>query len=356
MLLTYAQPRNQKITTIFQRLIILITFFCILLSSSNLFAAQVRVIFARSSDSRVEGYKFFYGKSKSFSNEVDLGNNIEYTTPSLEKGTLYYFAAKAYDKYGNQSPFSEIVSYNIPTDTNTSTGSNDDGTGSTPTNESTSSNDNVTGSTPTTFSELNENFQNYPVGSSPSMWLSTKAGNSMVEDENLFKVHNINQNGVFGTTSTLTNIHSHHVESYIDNLTSFEYSGRMLMTHQDGGIGVTFLSHYPFADNYYRLRRSKGSSSFRLAPHPHATAKVFGIIDSGVVPNPNQWYKFRILVENTDNRTEILAKVWPENSSEPQKWQIDAYDNTPDRFVSGTVGMWSMDAGAKYWDDLKIFQ
>jgi hypothetical protein len=154
----------------------------------------------------------------------------------------------------------------------------------------------------------------------------------------------------------LTNIHSHHVKSYIDKLTSFEYSGRMMMTHRDSGIGVTFLSHYPFADNYYRLRRDKGSSSFSLSPHPHRTAKVFGITNSKVVPKANQWYKYRILVENTGNRTEILAKVWPANRSEPRQWQIDAYDNTPKRFVSGTVGMWSGGAGAKYWDDLKMFQ
>jgi hypothetical protein len=341
MLITYAQSKNKKISTIFQCLIIIITFFCILLSSNNLFAAQVRVIFDRSSDSRVDGYKFFYGKSKSFNNVVDLGKKTEYTTPSLEKGTLYYFAAKAYDKYGNQSPFSEIVSYKIPTGTNTSAGSTGSGTGG----------------IPTTFSELNENFQNHPVGSSPSMWLSTKANNSMVEDKNLFKVFNINKNRVFGTTSTLTNIHSHSVKSYVDKLSSFEYSGRMMMTHQDSGIGVTFLSHYPFADNYYRLMRSRWTStSFIISPHPHGKAKVFGITNSGVVPKPNQWYKYRVLVENTGNRTEILAKVWPANSTEPRQWQIDAYDNTPKRFVSGTVGMWSGGAGAKYWDDLKMSQ
>jgi hypothetical protein len=340
MLLTYAQSTIQKISTILKRLVIFLTFFCILLSYNNLFAAQVKVTFDPSSDSRVVGYKFFYGETQSLKNVVDIGKTTTYTTPALTTGKLYYFAAKAYDKYGNQSPFSEILSYKIPTGTNTSAGSNDNGTGSTPTN----------------FSELNDDFQNYPVGSSPSNWLNTKAGNSMVEDKNLFKVFNINQNKVFGTTSTSTNIHSHHVKSYINKLTSIEYSGRMMMTNTDSGIGVTFLSHYPFADNYYRLRRDKWSSSFSLAPHPHATAKVSGITNSRVVPRANQWYKFRILVEDTGTRTEILAKVWPANSSEPRQWQIDAYDNTPKRFVSGTAGMWSGGAGAKFWDDLKMFQ
>jgi hypothetical protein len=342
MFINYAQSTNQKISPIFKRLTIFIAFCCILLSCNNLFAAQVKVSFDPSSDSRVAGYKMFYGETQSLKNVVDIGKTTTFTTPALAKGKLYYFAAKAYDKYGNQSAFSEIVSYKIP---NQTTVPNDTGTGKDGTGDKTN-----------VFSELNENFQNYAVGSSPSIWLSTKAGNSMVENKNLFKVFNVNKNKVFGTTSTLTNIHSHHVKSYINKLNSFEYSGRMRMTHRDSGIGVTFLSHYPFADNYYRLRRDKGSSSFSLSPHPHGKAKVFGITNSRVVPKPNQWYKFRILVENTGKRTEILAKVWPENSSEPRQWQIDAYDNTPKRFVSGTAGMWSGGAGAKYWDDLKLFQ
>jgi hypothetical protein len=340
------QPTNRKAKFILQYLSVSVIFFFILLSFNNLFAAQVKVSFNPSSDSRAIGYKISFGKSKSFSNTVDIGNATTYLTPALEKGALYYFAAKAYDKYGNKSPYSEIVSFKIP---DTSTAPSDSETGNTGTG------DTPTGDKTNDFIELHEDFKNYPVGSSPSDWINTKAGNSMAEDKQLFKVFSINQNNVFGTTSTLTNIHSHHLKSYIDKLSSFEYSGRMMVTHSDGGIGVTFLSHYPFADNYYRLRRYKGSSSsFHLAPHPHATAKVFGITDSGVVPKPNQWYNFRILVENTGKRTEILAKVWPHNTSEPLQWQIDAYDDTSKRFVSGTAGMWSGGAGSKYWDDIKL--
>jgi hypothetical protein len=335
------QSTNRKAKRILQYLCVSVIFFFILLSFNNLFASQVKVSFNPSSDSRAIGYKISFGKSKSFSNTVDIGNATTYLTPSLEKGALYYFAAKAYDKYGNTSPYSETVSFKIP-DTSTAAPS-DSGTGNTGTGDKTND-----------FIELHEDFKNYPVGSSPSDWLNTKAGNSMAEDKQLFKVFNINQNNVFGTTSTLTNIHSHHIKSYINKLSSLEYSGRMMMTDSGSGIGVTFLSHYPFADNYYRLRRDQWSSSFRLAPHPHATAKVFGITDSKVIPKPNEWYNFRILVEDTGTRTEILAKVWPHNTSEPSQWQIDAYDDTSARFVSGTAGMWSGGAGSKYWDDIKL--
>ena len=183
-------------------------------------------------------------------------------------------------------------------------------------------------------------------------WHDTMQNNSMVEDDGLFKVFSLNGNNVFGTTSTLTNIHSHQIKAYIEKLSSVEYSGRMMMSDSNGGIGVTFLSHYPFTDSYYRLRCTKDQPSFHIAAHPHETALVFGTTDTGIIPIVNEWYRFRIMVQDTGVQTEIMAKVWPENASEPADWQIDAYDDSPQRLISGTFGVWSGHSGAKYWDDL----
>jgi hypothetical protein len=302
------------------------------LFSTNANAAQVKVILDPSPDSRAIGHKLYYCQSSNmsktnFTEKIDLGTKTYYVTPQLQKGATYYFAATAYDKYGNESVFSEVISYKVPE-------KGDEG----------NKPDSV---------YLMEDFEKYAAGSNPSNWFNTKDNNSMVEDTNLFKVYSINNNKVFGTTSTLTNIHSHHLKSYIEKLSSAEYTGRMMMTDPTSGIGVTFLSHYPFTDTYYRLRCDRWNS-FRLAPHPHNTAKVFGITDTGVIAKANQWYKFRIKIQDTGARTEILAKVWPENTSEPSKWQIDAYDNTSNRVSSGTFGVWSGWAGNKYWDDLTV--
>lgn len=336
MLCNDVRPANRKLHTIFQRLLISVTFFFILLSFGNLYAAQVKITFTPSNDSRVAGHKIYYGKSTSFSNVEDVKDATTYLTPDLQEGTTYYFAAKAYDKYGNQSAFSETISYKIP-------------------NQIQEPDDNESENTTNNFLEYTEDFENYAVNDNPADWFDTKANNSMTEDNRLFKIFNINSNNVFGTSSTLTNIHSHHIKSYIENLSSVEYSGRMMITDPNGGIGVTFLSHYPFTDTYYRLRRNKWSSSFHLAPHPHATARVFGTTDSRVKPKANQWYRFRIEIRDTGVQTEILAKVWPENASEPTHWQIEAYDDTQNRLISGTFGVWSGGAGKKYWDDLEIF-
>ncbi len=196
-----------------------------------------------------------------------------------------------------------------------------------------------------------EDFESYSTGEDPSDWLDTLANNSMMEDDNLFKVFTVAKNNVLGTNSTESDIHSHHTRFYIENLSSFEYSGRMMLTSPDGGIGVTFLSHYPFTDTYYRLGNDN-HSSFHIESHPKETLQVFGTTDTGIVPSANLWYRFRILVRETGVQTEILAKVWPENTSEPPQWQIDAYDDTSNRLVSGTFGVWSDGIGKKYWDDL----
>jgi hypothetical protein len=195
-----------------------------------------------------------------------------------------------------------------------------------------------------------ETFNAYTAGSDPADWLDTAAKNSMAEKDRLFKVFDLNGNKVFGTTSTQTNIHSHHTGPGIDALSAYEYSGRMLMTKTRGGIGVTFYSQYPNKDAYYRLRRYN-RNAFHISPHG---TRVTGDSDTGVVPKPNVWYWFRIQVEDTGSRTEIRAKVWPENEAEPAGWQVNCNDKRSSRLTSGTIGVWSYYRGSKYWDDLSV--
>jgi hypothetical protein len=125
----------------------------------------------------------------------------------------------------------------------------------------------------------------------------------------------------------------------------------MMVTASGSGIGVTFFSEYPLADAYYRLRRYANKPAFHIAPHG---TSVSGDLNTGVIPVANVWYRFRIQVEDTDTRTEIRAKVWSENDSEPFDWQAEAYDVTLTRLTSGTIGVWSYSSGSKYWDDMAV--
>jgi hypothetical protein len=197
-----------------------------------------------------------------------------------------------------------------------------------------------------------ESFNSYRAGDNPRNWIDTAPDNSMSEDESLFEVYEPDGERVLGTESTAVNIHSHYVDpSWSAEWPLYEYRGRMMKDDPDGGIGVTFLSDYPHRDAYYRLR-SYNHGPFYV--HPHESPITGGDINTGVAPVPGAWYRFRVAVERTEAQTTIRAKVWAEAEEEPSAWQAVCFDASPTRFTQGTVGVWGMGAGNKYWDDLVV--
>ena len=63
----------------------------------------------------VAGYKIYYGTAcREYTNVVVAGNIASATVTNLQSGTTYYFAATTYDAAGNESSFSEEVSYTVP--------------------------------------------------------------------------------------------------------------------------------------------------------------------------------------------------------------------------------------------------
>jgi len=174
----------------------------------------------------------------------------------------------------------------------------------------------------------------------------------MVEDDSLFKVFDLGGEKVFGTASTLSNIHSHYMNSSsgIDTASGYEYTGRMMMNDARSGIGVTFFSQYPSEDKYYRLRRYN-NKSFHISPHG---TRVVGDMDTDVIPVADLWYWFKVQVEDKNGRTEIRAKIWAEGTTEPIGWQVDCYDESSSRLIAGVIGLWSYNSGAKFWDDLSV--
>ena len=47
-------------------------------------------------------------------------------------------------------------------------------------------------------------------------------------------------------------------------------------------------------------------------------------------------------------------RLAPSDLSDPAGWQIDCADDHVDRPRAGTVGVWALSAGAKYWDDFSV--
>ncbi|MEN8444313.1 MAG: LamG-like jellyroll fold domain-containing protein, partial [Cyanobacteria bacterium J06555_13] len=223
----------------------------------------------------------------------------------------------------------------------------------------------------------------------PEMWqdsgdritpLATRQGENGQAPEPLFKLINIDgAQSVFGTESTLNNIHAHYTNADADVLSwqNYTFAGQLQITQKGSAIGVTFLSRYPETlaqedyrptHQYYSLRRDAQHPTFYLMAAPESVQSVVslnpqqtpspGQLDSGIEPDINTWYRFSIsVVDNQrEQRTEIRAKVWKASEPEPEAYQIVAHDSSSIRLRTGTVGVWTSGRGAKYFDRLVVAQ
>jgi hypothetical protein len=83
--------------------------------TGSVHSAQVTLAWDPTTDPDVAGYRIYYGLlSAQYSSSIDVGNQTRYTVASLEDGKTYYFAATAYDRYGDESDFSGEVVFNVP--------------------------------------------------------------------------------------------------------------------------------------------------------------------------------------------------------------------------------------------------
>ena len=193
-------------------------------------------------------------------------------------------------------------------------------------------------------------FESEAVGADPVDWFDTDAG-TLNENDSLFAVGLVDGTQTLSTSSTGTNIHSHYLGAGAAAWRDYSFAGRMRASVAGGGIGVTFLSAYPSADAYYRVRSLPGGE-FHI--DPHGTTITSGVANSGVIPTAGQWYRFRLDVFDTGTQTEIRARVWRDGEPEPAGWSIDCADNGPTRRTTGTIGAWSMGSGVKNWDELLV--
>lgn len=190
--------------------------------------------------------------------------------------------------------------------------------------------------------------ENYDLSS--VAWISTKAMNSMEEDPSLFK----NVDKIISTKNTETNIHTH-----ISNIVfgSVEITAKMQVEAIGGGVGITFLSDYPNSDKYYRVR-GYTSDQMHVAPRPFTEwEKHFnfsGQTMSEFTPKPGVWFQAKIRVIVEPEKTVIQAMFWEDGTHQPFNWQVDCYDDSPNRYKTGAIGLWSGGSGGKKFADIKI--
>jgi hypothetical protein len=82
------------------------------------FPADVTLAWNPNTESDLAGYRIHYGTaSGSYSVQIDVHNVTTCTVTGLTAGQTYHFAATAYDTSGNESGYSNQVSYQVPTGT-----------------------------------------------------------------------------------------------------------------------------------------------------------------------------------------------------------------------------------------------
>ncbi|NIA30712.1 MAG: hypothetical protein GWP06_12470 [Actinobacteria bacterium] len=135
---------------------------------------------------------------------------------------------------------------------------------------------------------------------------------------------------------------------------NYIYSGKMCLTNaKQGAIGITFYSQFNNGlDKFYRLRRTASRPSFHFSPH--GTRLRSDHLDTGVIPEENIWYYFKIQIATNSAGVRMRAKVWQESKPGPAEWQATAFDDSPSRLQSGTVGVWSAKEGKHRFDDLTV--
>jgi hypothetical protein len=78
----------------------------------NIQAADVTLSWDRNAEPTVVGYRVYYGtSSRSYSDVVNAGTSTTYVVTGLDSDRKYFFTVTAYDSEGNESGFSNEVSW-----------------------------------------------------------------------------------------------------------------------------------------------------------------------------------------------------------------------------------------------------
>jgi hypothetical protein len=81
----------------------------------NIDVSQVTVSWNANTESDLAGYKVYYvASSGNYDTNADVGNKTSYTFSNLASGMTYYIAVTAYDFVGNESSYSNEVTYSVP--------------------------------------------------------------------------------------------------------------------------------------------------------------------------------------------------------------------------------------------------
>ncbi|MCK6630235.1 MAG: PKD domain-containing protein [Anaerolineae bacterium] len=195
---------------------------------------------------------------------------------------------------------------------------------------------------------LSADFEGLDLGVDPTFWLDQTGSTGSNDD---FEILLSPDSRALGTLQTATSSrHSTYAIPGWQQWQNYDYSGRMLISDAAGEVGLNFYSRNPLSDQKrYSLHNPGGTFELNAT-----NTTLSGQLNTGVVPQSNTWYRFRVQAATYPDRVVLRAKVWPSGQAEPVLWQAEAYDTSSSRSIAGAVGVRTWGPGSKYFDDLLV--
>src|SRR5476649_2017061 len=185
-------------------------------------------------------------------------------------------------------------------------------------------------------------FQSYKSGSTPAGWSGAKAGDPGKSDATFHTATDpvgAHTNIVFGTSKSEGSSDDEKSGKRVGDFSiyatttfaagHFDLQGRMLKMASGSLAGLTILSTYPCQDRYYIIKEaSRGDGKTTMQLGSFGAGPLQGTTDSALTLDAARWYRFRIDADDVNAVTTIKARFWPDGTTEPSSWSIDALDNT----------------------------
>jgi hypothetical protein len=109
------RPRFPRCGQLSKPLSLIFVALLFLLTPRAALSSQVTIAWDANSQPQVKGYKLYYGTSSGqYTTNADVENQTAATPSGLQAGAAYFFAATAYDSSGNESNYSQELSFTIP--------------------------------------------------------------------------------------------------------------------------------------------------------------------------------------------------------------------------------------------------
>ena len=134
-----------------------------------------------------------------------------------------------------------------------------------------------------------------------------------------------------------------------------------LRIEHSGDAGV--FAYWNSSPENYRLRTSDSHRTLQIAKRVPIGQGRHGNIylnEKALHLKDSRWYVFQFEVTAHDTYTYLRGKVWPKGETEPGTWLLEASDHSPERYLSGQAGVWTIKGGASYrgakFDNFQVFR